>query len=630
MTVKDSDSAAVAAFDTLLGYAPGGIAVYSSDYSSADESKFPNRKSYRSYVDDIFMGYKWQCVEFARRWLYLTHGWVFDNIPMAYDIFYLRSVKSVRDQSILPLRSFLNGAKTWPKPGSMLIWEDGGHFEETGHVAIICEVYSDRIRIAEQNVDHKIWPEGQQWARELPVQIDDDGGYWISCTYSDTKILGWVTQTEDDTYSERFSGIDSRLMKLCMRTSDVEMPQAVVPEIFKPEERAYAAAMGGLVLSRDPDLQKRYVCLSESAFRELRHASNELHAMFLQATDCVMDSDALLSKFGFPPQLWSRLRSSWDNRKNHMITGRLDFAVSESGIKVYEYNADSASCYMECAHIQQLWARSHHIVEGHNGGEHLREHLVHAWKKANIAGPLHILLDSDPEETYHALFMKSTMDEVGIDCRIIHDLKELAWGKNGEVVDAVGTPIHCVWKTWAWETALDQLRAEIDLDTEAMLPDQRQKIGGGRPALIDVLLRKEVVVFEPLWTLVPSNKAILPILWDMFPEHPNLLDTRFELTDALRASGYVEKPIVGRCGANISIVGADQKLVDTVGGQFYDKDSIYQKKFDLPCIDGFYTQISSFVVDGRYAGAGARVDKSPIINGESDILPLRIVPDKTL
>lgn len=31
--------------------------------------------------------------------------------------------------------------------------------------------------------------------------------------------------------------------------------------------------------------------------------------------------------------------------------------------------------------------------------------------------------------------------------------------------------------------------------------------------LIDVLLRPEVLVFEPLWTVIPGNKAILPILW---------------------------------------------------------------------------------------------------------------------
>ncbi|WP_172902749.1 glutathionylspermidine synthase family protein, partial [Escherichia coli] len=34
-----------------------------------------------------------------------------------------------------------------------------------------------------------------------------------------------------------------------------------------------------------------------------------------------------------------------------------------------------------------------------------------------------------------------------------------------------------------------------------------------------------MLVFEPLWTVIPGNKAILPILWSLFPHHRYLLDT---------------------------------------------------------------------------------------------------------
>ena len=63
--------------------------MYSSDYETADKETLPNRHAYRSYVDGVFMGYKWQCVELARRWLYLNYGYIFDDIAMAYDIFRL-------------------------------------------------------------------------------------------------------------------------------------------------------------------------------------------------------------------------------------------------------------------------------------------------------------------------------------------------------------------------------------------------------------------------------------------------------------------------------------------------------------------------------------------------------------
>ena len=45
------------------------------------------------------------------------------------------------------------------------------------------------------------------------------------------------------------------------------------------------------------------------------------------------------------------------NRRHQMITGRLDFCMDERGIKVYEYNADSASCHTEAGLIIEKWAK---------------------------------------------------------------------------------------------------------------------------------------------------------------------------------------------------------------------------------------------------------------------------------
>jgi len=80
-----SNKSAFCSFGTLLGYAPGGVAVYSSDYDSASDIEYPKRSAFRHYVDGIYMGYKWQCVEFARRWMYQNCGYIFDDVSMAYE-----------------------------------------------------------------------------------------------------------------------------------------------------------------------------------------------------------------------------------------------------------------------------------------------------------------------------------------------------------------------------------------------------------------------------------------------------------------------------------------------------------------------------------------------------------------
>lgn len=113
-----SNKLAPSPFGTLLGYAPGGVAAYSSDYDTANDLEYPKRSAFRSYIDGIYMGYKWQCVEFARRWMYLNHGYIFDDVAMAYEIFNLRSVRDIASNTRLPLQAFSNGSKRHPQPGA--------------------------------------------------------------------------------------------------------------------------------------------------------------------------------------------------------------------------------------------------------------------------------------------------------------------------------------------------------------------------------------------------------------------------------------------------------------------------------------------------------------------------------
>ncbi|CAK9886616.1 MAG: Bifunctional glutathionylspermidine synthetase/amidase [Candidatus Erwinia impunctatus] len=119
MSVTASEKAAP--FGTLLGYAPGGVAIYSSDYESLEEDEPRDDADFRHYLDNEYMGYKWQCVEFARRFLYLNYGTVFTDVGMAYEIFSLRYLRQVVNDAILPLQAFANGGKRPPVAGAILI-----------------------------------------------------------------------------------------------------------------------------------------------------------------------------------------------------------------------------------------------------------------------------------------------------------------------------------------------------------------------------------------------------------------------------------------------------------------------------------------------------------------------------
>ena len=510
-----------APFGTLLGYAPGGVAIYSSNYGSLDPRKYPQDADFRSYIGNEYMGHKWQCVEFARRFLFLNYGFVFTDVGMAWEIFSLRFLRQVVNDNILPLQAFANGSKRAPRAGALLIWQKGGEFHETGHVAVITQLLDDKVRIAEQNVIHSPLPLGQQWTRELRLSVEN-GCYTLHDTFSDTEILGWMIQTDDTEHSIPQPEIDGELLKI----SGARLKNT--------------RQFDGKWLNENDALQQAYI------------------------------------------------------RAN--------------------------------GHVLEEWVKNGYRGNGHNPAEGLLEELTGAWKHSHARPFVHIMQDNDVEEDYHALFIQRSLLQAGFETKILHGLGALSWDAAGQLIDDEGRHVNCVWKTWAWETAIEQIR-EVS-ETEYAAVPIRTGHPEGEVRLIDVLLRPEVLVFEPLWTVIPGNKAILPVLWQLFPNHRYLLDTDFEVNDLLKQTGYAVKPIAGRCGSNIDLISAQDELLDKSSGKFVDRKNIYQQLWCLPKVDGKYIQVCTFTVGGNYGGTCLRGDDSLVVKKESDIEPLIVVKDK--
>lgn len=487
---------------------------------------------------------------------------------------------------------------------------------------MITQLLDDKVRIAEQNVIHSPLPLGQQWTRELRMTVEN-GTYTLHDTFNDTEILGWMIQTDDTEHSIPQPELDGELLKISgARLKNKRQFDGKWLNENDALQQAYVRANGHFI-NKDPC---QYFTITESAEQELIKATNELHLMYLHATDKVLKDDNLLALFDIPKILWPRLRLSWQWRRHHMITGRMDFCMDERGIKVYEYNADSASCHTEGGLILEEWVTNGYRGNGHNPAEGLLEELTGAWKHSHARPFVHIMQDNDVEEDYHALFIQRSLLQAGFETKILHGLNALSWDAAGQLIDDEGRHVNCVWKTWAWETAIEQIR-EVSETEYAAVP-----IRTGHPAgdvrLIDVLLRPEVLVFEPLWTVIPGNKAILPVLWQLFPNHRYLLDTDFEVNDLLKQTGYAIKPIAGRCGSNIDLISAGDEVLDKSSGKFVDRKNIYQQLWCLPKVDGKHIQVCTFTVGGNYGGTCLRGDDSLVVKKESDIEPLIVVKDK--
>ena len=119
------------------GFIGGGVSTVM--HSKADDPLYGN------------MGVKWQCVEFARRWLLMTRGVWMRSIPTAEQIWSLSEVVHVASGKKVKLTRHENGrSKVPPRAGDLIIYRRA-HDIPFGHVAAIVEVGKDYVRIAEQN-----------------------------------------------------------------------------------------------------------------------------------------------------------------------------------------------------------------------------------------------------------------------------------------------------------------------------------------------------------------------------------------------------------------------------------------------------------------------------------------------
>jgi glutathionylspermidine amidase/synthetase len=189
-------------FGMVCGMAPGGVPAFSCDYKTIGILDILKHGTtiFNHQHNGLYYGVKYQCVEFSRRWLIHSYGLTYGDVGMAYEIFDLPYAIRIKDRAQIPWQNIRNGQTPRPVPGSVLIWEEGGEFSGTGHVAIVTEVSDHWIRVAEQNVNDTFWPEGRDYARELKVDSDPvSGNYFIHETLwaQGGRILGWKNLPHD-------------------------------------------------------------------------------------------------------------------------------------------------------------------------------------------------------------------------------------------------------------------------------------------------------------------------------------------------------------------------------------------------------------------------------------------------
>lgn len=326
-----------------------------------------------------------------------------------------------------------------------------------------------------------------------------------------------------------------------------------------------------------------------------------LHSMCLDAVEHVVLTERY-ADFGIPDWAGAAIGQSWRRSDPH-VYGRFDLRYDGSGpAKLLEYNADTPTSLLEAAVVQWFWKTT--VFPDDDQWNSIHEKLVARWRAVGDLLPkpeLHFTwssADTSGEDHVTITYLQETAAEGGLET-VGLAIEDIGWDSVlRRFMDLADAPMNTVVKLYPWEW---------------MLADQF-----GRHA-VEAL--PATMWIEPLWKMLLSNKALLAVLWEMHPGHPNLLPAFLDAPGML--TEYVRKPKLGREGANIQIVVPGHEVA--TGGVYGKEGYVYQLFDPLPEFDGYRPALGAWVVADEAAGLGIRETAGLVTDDGASFVPHRIV-----
>jgi glutathionylspermidine synthase len=339
--------------------------------------------------------------------------------------------------------------------------------------------------------------------------------------------------------------------------------------------------------------------------REIEAPTAEIEAMCLELVGRAVAHEKYLRQLRIPETFWPLIRDSWQ-RDEASLYGRIDLSFTGSGpAKLLEYNADTPTSIFEAAVFQWTWLEQgieRHVLScSADQYNSMHERLIEAWKKFGNGSRLHLAGTlGNAEDAGTLAYLEDTAMQAGLQTTLM-DIEAIGWRETGGFVDLENSEIALAFKLYPWEWMF-------------------------RDAFGEKLKEAPTRWIEPPWKAVLSNKGMLPLLWEMFPGHPNLLPAFFEGDPkaAGLGSSFVRKPLLSREGANVALVREGVMLAEQ-DGPYGAEGYIRQALAPLPNFSSQYPVLGSWLVDGTPCGLSIREDENPITGNTSRFLPHAIL-----
>lgn len=338
---------------------------------------------------------------------------------------------------------------------------------------------------------------------------------------------------------------------------------------------------------------------------DLEAPTEELHQMVMDMVGDITRSEEMLTLLDIPRDFWSYMWNSWNKGQPHLY-GRMDLVYNGSGpAKLLELNYDTPTSLFETGFFQWVW-----LEDQINAGalpahadqfNSLQDKLEQAFRELNLAQPFYFASVRESVEDKGTVdYLMDIATQAGVDARYIaiEDLGEL----HGQLVDLENQPVNGLFKLYPWEFMLQEEFARVVVSSQTQ-------------------------IIEPGWKMLLSNKGILPLLWQRYPNHPNLLPAFFETPKSEpMGAGWVRKPLFSREGANVDLMTESGEII-SAQGPYNDGRYVRQALHALPKFRDehrnadTYTMLGSWIVGDSAAGICIREDATLITKDSSRFLP---------
>ena len=315
-------------------------------------------------------------------------------------------------------------------------------------------------------------------------------------------------------------------------------------------------------------IDEQLVEVSEQEAEAYYEAANTLYAMFVEAAQRVIDEQRYL-ELGIPSNLVGLIEESWARDDLHLY-GRFDLAGGLDGlpIKLIEFNADTPTSLFETSIVQWALLKANGMDETrqfNNLHEMLQEHFRRLVTldqppdtfPARYRGEKLLLssIGGQAEDERTVRYLQQVAHEAGFYTDFCY-LHEAGFSAEDGVFNRDGQLADFWFKLYPWE---DIAAEELELTR----------------LLAKASTRGRTRILNPAYALLFQSKGMLPLLHEMYPESPYLLQARFE---PLGAVEQVRKKLFGREGANMSILTADGIIACESPGPYAHHKDIYQAR----------------------------------------------------